>query len=245
MKKIKIKKEKNKKISNKPIHSIKKDFIIPANIEKDLKSRSNRVSKELLKGLEAISRYPKSVTFFGSARLKPSNEYYQIAKNLASKVCQENFAVVTGGGPGIMQAANQGTFETCGYGIGFNIELPFEQVINPYVTHGVNFHYFFTRKVSMTFSSEVYVYFPGGFGTLDELFEIVTLIQTKKIPKVPVILIGKEFWQPLLDYAENTLLNTFNTISKADLKIFTLTDDVDEALKIIKKAKMRKEFSNK
>jgi len=188
-----IKKSKNKKIINKPEHLIKKEFLTAKDIEKNLRSRSNRVSKELLKGLEAISLYPKSVTFFGSARLKPSNKYYQLAKELGGMVCKEGYAVVTGGGPGIMQAGNQGTFETCGYGIGFNIELPFEQVINPYVTHGIDFHYFFTRKVAMTFSSESYVYFPGGFGTLDELFEIVTLIQTKKIAKVPVILMGTEY----------------------------------------------------
>jgi len=193
-------------------------------------------------GMRAIRRYPKTVTFFGSARLKEDHKYYQMAVKLAGKLCQEGFAVITGGGPGIMQAGNEGTFKTCGSGIGFNIELPFEQVINPFVTHGVDFHYFFTRKVSMTFSGECYVYFPGGFGTLDEFFEVLTLIQTKKVPKVPVFLVGKEYWNPLIKFFEKTLLNKFGTISKGDLNLFKVTDDLDEIVKVAKKAKMRNEY---
>ncbi len=193
MKNLKIKKKKNKKIINKPESSLK-----PLIIEEELKKKTNQkrikeITKEFCDGIQAVSLYPKSVTFFGSARLKPSNKYYKKAVYLAGKICKEGYAVITGGGPGIMEAGNRGTKESCGYGIGFNIELPFEQVLNPYITHGVDFHYFFTRKVAMTFSSEVYIYFPGGFGTMDELFEILTLKQTKKIPNVPIILVGKEY----------------------------------------------------
>lgn len=240
---LKTKINKKKKIINKPEYKIKQDFIIAEDIEKQIKKRTSRVEKELEAGMRAIRRYPKSVTFFGSARLKPSHEYYQKAVQLSEKLCQEGFAVITGGGPGIMQAGNEGTYKTCGIGIGFNIELPFEQVLNPYVTHGVDFYYFFTRKVALTFSGECYVYFPGGFGTLDELFEILTLIQTKKIPKVPVVLVGVEFWTPLLKFFENTLIEKYETISKSDLKLFVLTDDLEEVVKIAKKAKIRNEYN--
>ncbi len=185
--------KKNKKIINKPDCKIKKNFYSQKELAEITEKRSKTIINEFKTGIRAIRQYPKSVTIFGSARLKPSDKYYQLAQSLAAKICQEGFAVITGGGPGIMEAANKGSAEKCGYAVGFNIELPFEQNINPYVTHGVNFHYFFTRKVSMTFSGEVYIYFPGGFGTMDEFFEIITLIQTKKIPKVPVILVGKEF----------------------------------------------------
>lgn len=242
-----IKINKNKKQINKPDHSIKKEFVISENILKDIQARNSRISAELEKGFKAIRQYPKSVTFFGSARLKIGNEYYEFARKLSGMVCKTGYCVITGGGPGIMEAGNRGTFEVCGRGTGFNIELPFEQVINPYVTHGVNFHYFFTRKVSMTFSGEAYVYFPGGFGTLDELFEILTLIETKKIPKVPVILVGKKFWQPLIKFFEKTLLKDNGTISKGDLNSFKLFDttekDAEEIIKIIEKAKLRNEYT--
>ncbi len=238
--KTKIKRE--KKIINKADSKIKRDFYTQEEMAEITEKRANTIVKEFKTGIRAIRQYPKSVTIFGSARLKPSDKYYQMARSLAGKICEEGFAVITGGGPGIMEAANRGTAEKCGYAVGFNIELPFEQNINPYVTHGVDFHYFFTRKVSMTFSGEVYIYFPGGFGTLDEFFEIITLIQTHKIPKVPVILVGKEFWEPLFDYFENYLLKKYKTISASDLKLFKITDDEDEIIKIVKKAKLRDEY---
>ncbi len=244
MSKIKIIKEKNKKIVNKPEHKLNHELLTHKKIKEITEKRGSLIAKEFKMGIKAISQYPKSVTFFGSARLKPNHEYYKKAVSLSGKICEAGFAVVTGGGPGIMEAGNRGTFEKCGYGIGFNIELPFEQVINPYVTHGVNFHYFFTRKVSMTFSSEAYIYFPGGFGTMDEFFEIITLIQTKKIPHVPIVLVGVDYWTPLIDFFKNTLLKKYGTISKGDLKLFTVTDDEDEILKIVKKAKMRNEYSD-
>jgi len=237
---------KKKKVINIPEYKIKQDFIISDDILKDIISRNSKISAELEAGFKAIRRYPKSVTMFGSARIKPADKHYQFAEKLAGMMCKEGYAVVTGGGPSIMEAGNKGTFDACGYGVGFNIELPFEQVINPYATHGVDFHYFFTRKVSMTFSGEAYIYFPGGFGTLDELFEILTLIQTKKIPKVPVILVGKKFWNPLIKFFEKTLIDEFGTISKSDLNLFKLFDttekDAQEIVKIVKKAKLRNEY---
>jgi len=240
MKKIKIKKDNKKKQINKPEHLIK-NIVTP----EEIKSRLKVVNSEFKKGFDIINHYPKSVTFFGSARLKPSNKYYQFAQKLAGEICKSGYAVVTGGGPGIMEAGNRGTRESCGYAIGFGIELPFEQNINPYVTHGMNYHYFFTRKVMMTFSSEAYIYFPGGFGTLDEFFEIVTLVQTNKIPRVPIILVGKEFWNPLVEIFEKNLLGKFKTISKGDLKLFKVFDTSDESikeiLKIVKKAPLRNE----
>lgn len=242
----KIRIKKNKKQINKPEYLFKQDFLTDEEVMKDLMSRTCRISQELISGFNAIRQHPKSVTFFGSARLKPDNEYYKFAQKLAGMACKAEYCVITGGGPGIMEAGNRGTFETCGRGTGFNIELPFEQVINPYVTHGVDFHYFFTRKVSMTFSGEAYIYFPGGFGTLDELFEILTLIQTKKIPKVPVILVGKKFFGPLIKYFEKVLLEENKTISKSDLNLYKLFDtsdkDAEDILKIIKKAKLRNEY---
>ncbi len=238
----KLKIKLNKKRINTADYQTKKEFIIAEDIEKEIKKRSSRIQQEIEMGMRAIRQYPKSVTFFGSARLKRTHPDYQKAVELGGKLCQAGFAVVTGGGPGIMQAGNEGTFKTCGSGIGFNIELPFEQVVNPYVTHGVDFNYFFTRKVSMTFSGEAYVYFPGGYGTLDELFEILTLIQTKKIPKVPVFLVGVDFWKPLIAFFEKTLLEEFKTISKSDLNLFKLTDDLDEVVRVIKKVKLRNEY---
>jgi uncharacterized protein (TIGR00730 family) len=238
----KIKFKKNKKIINKPEFKIKRDFCSQQEMMDITTKRSKKVIDELNAGIKAIRQYPKSVTIFGSARLKPSDKYYKKAQSLAGKICESGCAVITGGGPGIMQAANQGTFEKCGSAIGFNIELPFEQNINPYVTHGIDFHYFFTRKVSMTFSGEVYIYFPGGFGTLDELFEILTLIQTRKIPRVPVILVGKDFWEPLVKYFEKDLLNKFETISKSDLNLYKIIDDEEEIVRIVKKAKLRDEY---
>lgn len=199
------------------------------------------INKELLEGLEFIGSYPKSVTFFGSARFKEDNPYYIQARRIASLLAQRGFAVVSGGGPGIMEAANRGAFDVDGTSIGFNIVLPREQVMNPYVQEHVDFQYFFTRKVSLTFSAEAYIYFPGGFGTMDEFFEILTLVQTRKIPQVPMILVGTDFWTPLKHFLENLMYKTHQTINKEDMNLFTITDDEDEILEIVKKAPMRKE----
>lgn len=195
-----------------------------------------RIMSEFVNGFELLRKYGLAVTFWGSARFKPGDRYYNEAEALASKLAKKGFAVITGGGPGIMEAGNVGAFKVGGKSVGLNINLPMEQKLNPYTTESENFSFFFSRKVMLTFASEVYVYFPGGFGTLDEFFEIVTLIQTKKIEPLPVILYGKEFWEPLLKWFEKDLLKKHKTIGKDDLNIFKVVDDVDEAYKLIVKS---------
>jgi uncharacterized protein (TIGR00730 family) len=212
-------------------------------IDKALHERAGRVEDELLDGFHAIREYPKSVTFFGSARFPEEHPYYEKARKLSGKICEMGYAVITGGGPGIMEAGNRGSKEKCGYSVGFNIELPDNQLINPYVTHGVDFHYFFSRKVSLSFSAEAYLYFPGGFGTMDEFFEILTLIQTKKIPPVPVICVGSEYWNTLDAFICKTLLGSFGTISARDTNLYKILDDDEEILDVIRGAKQRNEYA--
>jgi uncharacterized protein (TIGR00730 family) len=211
-------------------------------MEEMLRDKSEDCAEELLAGFKAISQYPKTATIFGSARTKEGELYYEKARTVAGKICQEGLAVVTGGGPGIMEAANRGSKETCGYSVGFNIVLPNEQVINPYVTHGVDFKFFSARKMAMFFSAEVYLYFPGGFGTLDEFFQLVTLIQTNKAPKTPIILVGKDYWGPLENVIEETLRDSFKTISPEDVNLYTITDDEDEILEIVRNAPERGKY---
>ncbi len=192
-----------------------------------------RIMSEFVNGFEILRKYSTAATFFGSARLSPKDPSYKDAELLASKLAKKGFSIITGGGPGIMEAANVGSFKVGGKSIGLNIQLPMEQKLNPYVTESESFHFFFSRKVMLSFASEVYIYFPGGFGTLDELLEIITLIQTKKISKVPVVLYGKKFWTPLLEVFEKTLLKDFKTISKEDLDLFYLVDTVEDAFDYI------------
>ncbi len=195
-----------------------------------------RIMSEFVNGFELLRKYGLAVTFWGSARFKPGDRYYNEAEALASKLAKKNFTIITGGGPGIMEAGNVGAFKVGGKSVGLNIQLPMEQKLNPYTTESENFSFFFARKVMLTFASEVYVYFPGGFGTLDEFFEIVTLIQTKKIDPLPVFLYGKDFWEPLLKWFEKDLLKKHKTIHKDDLNIFQVVDSVDEAYKLIVKS---------
>jgi uncharacterized protein (TIGR00730 family) len=197
-----------------------------------------RIMSEFVQGFELLRAHGLAVTFWGSARTEPGDKYYKEAEELAAKLAKKDFSVISGGGPGIMEASNVGAFKVGGKSVGLNIELPFEQKLNPYTTQSLNFSFFFSRKVMLTFASEAYVYFPGGFGTLDELFEILTLIQTKKIEKIPVVLYGKEYWEPLIRFFEKDLLQKFKTISPEDLELFYLADDVDDAYKyIIKEVK--------
>ncbi len=191
--------------------------------------RTFRIMSEFVSGFDILRKYSTAATFFGSARLSPTDPAYKSAELLASKLAKKGFAIITGGGPGIMEAANVGSFKVGGRSVGLNIQLPMEQKLNPYVTESETFHFFFSRKVMLSFASEVYVYFPGGFGTLDEFLEIVTLIQTKKISKIPVVLYGKEFWTPLLHFFETYLLKKFKTIDAEDMDLFHLVDTVDDA----------------
>jgi uncharacterized protein (TIGR00730 family) len=208
-------------------------------INADINKRIENITEEFKNGFDFIKNQTKSVTFFGSARTLESESDYQNARELAKKIVTElNYAVFTGGGPGIMEAANRGAFENGGQSFGLTIKLPHEQVTNPYLTNNMDFYYFFSRKVCMSYSAEAYVYFPGGFGTFDELFEILTLVQTNKIEKVPVILIGSEFWKPFDDFIKNTLIKE-EKIDSEDLNLYTITDDLDLAIKIIKEAPVR------
>jgi len=205
-----------------------------------------RIMAEFVEGFQFLADFGKSVTFFGSARFKPGDRWYEEARKLSGLLSQEGFSIVTGGGPGIMEAGNRGIFEnkeSVGQSIGINIQLPFEQRINPYVQRGHGFYYFFSRKVMLSYAAQAYVYFPGGFGTMDEFFELVTLIQTKKVPAtIPIIIVGKEFWTPLIEWFKKEMLEHHQSISKEDFDIFTLVDTAEEALEIIKKSPERKEF---
>ncbi len=211
-------------------------------LRKIIKKNMNTANGEFTLGYNLITKYPRSVSILGSARLKPGTKYYEQARLLGERIAKElDYAVVTGGGPGIMEAANKGAFEAGGKSIGFGIKLPKEQSLNAYLTESVNFEYFFSRKTLLFFSAETYVYFPGGFGTMDELFEILTLMQTGKIPKVPVVLIGSDFWKPLFETIQEELLNDEHTIDPADVNLYKITDSLDEVISIIKSAPLRED----
>ena len=194
-----------------------------------------RIMSEFVTGFELLRKYGLAVTVFGSARSRPGDPYYKYAEELCAKLAKKNFAIITGGGGGIMEAANVGGFKVGGKSVGLNIQLPFEQKLNPYTTESLNFDFFFSRKVMLAFASEVYVYFPGGFGTMDEFFELLTLIQTKKIEKIPIVLYGKDYWEPLIAFFKKTMLKEYKTIHKEDLDLFQVVDSVDEAYKYILK----------
>jgi len=189
---------------------------------------------EFVEGFEALAELPPAVTIFGSARAKPEDEVYQKAELIATRLAENGFAVITGGGPGVMEAANKGAALAGGQSVGLNIQLPFEQYPNPYSNLNLSFRYFFVRKVLFVKYAVAYVILPGGFGTMDEFFEAVTLIQTKKIKPFPVILVGTDYWKGLLDWVRETVLKQ-GIISPDDLDILHLTDDPDDIVKTIKK----------
>lgn len=202
-----------------------------------------RIMAEFVDGFQFLADLKKTVTFFGSARFPETNKWYGEARKLGKLLASKGFGVITGGGPGIMEGGNRGANEGGGESVGINIQLPFEQRINEYVTKGHGFYYFFTRKVMMSFASQAYVFFPGGFGTLDECFEILTLVQTKKITDhVPVILYGKDFWGDLDNWMKKKLLDQYQTIDPADRDLYKIVDTPEEAWEIIKKSKPRIEF---
>ena len=198
-------------------------------------------NEELRQGLEFVEKYPKSITIFGSARTPETNPYYEKARRIAYRAAKElGYAVVTGGGPGIMEAGNRGAYEAGGVSLGLSIQLPHEQMSNPYLTEDIPFYFFFTRKTAMRYGSEVYLFFPGGFGTLDEMCETLTLVQTKKIAPVPVIMVGEEFWRPFDQFIRKDLEDE-HMIGESDPSLYIITDDEDKIIEIIKNAPMRKD----
>ncbi len=192
---------------------------------------------EFIEGFEFISGFKKkSATIWGGTRINENDHYYKEARKLGSLLVKEGYAVISGGGPGIMEAANRGADEAGGESIGINIQLPEEQRVNDYVNKSKGFHYFFTRKVMMSMASSVYVFFPGGYGTLDEFFEMITLAQTRKLShKVLIIAVGKDYWQPLFNWLKSEVYEKRGTIYKKDLKIFKLVDNAELAMAVIKK----------
>jgi uncharacterized protein (TIGR00730 family) len=215
-----------------------KNRIIPhEEIPKNIDSQVAAVSDEFRRGLEFVQKYPHRITFFGSAQTIQESMHYQIAEGMAYRVVKElDYVVVTGGGPGIMRAANKGAREAGGRTIGLGITLPKEQQTNEFVTDVMIFQHFFIRKAMLAFATKAYVFFPGGFGTFDELFGVLTLIQTNKIPRVPVILMGKDFWGPLQSFIHTNMYEDHATIGKGDMRMYTITDSTDEAFQIIKDA---------
>ncbi len=227
----------NNKNINVPARDLPASEENPKDWRESFQWRTLRILSEFIEGFQFLADFNKikTVTIFGSAMIKEDNYWYQEARKLGQMLAKNKYGVITGGGPGIMEAANRGANEAGGESIGLNIQLPYEQRINPWVKKGIGFHYFFSRKVMLAYAAQAYVYFPGGFGTLDESFELATLIETKKISqKIPIILVGKEFWTPLLEWMEKTLYEKNHLIHKEDLKILNIVNSAEEALEIIK-----------
>ena len=195
--------------------------------------RALRILGEFVEGFDALASVGPAVTVFGSARTKPGSREYELARAIARQLAEAGFAIITGGGPGIMEAANRGCHEGGGLSIGCNIELPHEQGLNHYVDLGVEFRYFFARKTMFVKYADAFVIMPGGFGTLDELFEALTLIQTGKIRHFPVVLVGSDYWRGLVDWMRATQLKA-GAVTEADIELLKITDDPDEVCRIIK-----------
>ena len=196
-----------------------------------------KIMSEFVEGYEKMQRIGPSVSIFGSARTKPGTKYYEMAVDIAAKLSSKGYGVITGGGPGIMEAGNKGAHENGGVSVGLNIELPFEQNNNPWIDRdkSIDFDYFFVRKVMFVKYSQGFIVMPGGFGTLDELFESITLIQTHKIGRFPIVLVGKSFWAGLIDWVRTTLLETEGNISPKDMDLFVVVDTAEEAVAEIDK----------
>ncbi|MGB3607208.1 MAG: TIGR00730 family Rossman fold protein [Psychroserpens sp.] len=194
-----------------------------------------KIMGEFVNGYEKLSKIGPCVSIFGSARTKPDHKYYKLTEEVATKIVDHGYGVITGGGPGIMEAGNKGAHNAGGTSVGLNIDLPFEQHNNPYIDKdkSLDFDYFFVRKVMFVKYSQGFVVMPGGFGTLDELFEAMTLIQTNKIEKFPIILVGTEFWGSLMAWIKSTLLEANNNVSAKDLDLIHLVDTADEVLNIL------------
>jgi len=192
-----------------------------------------RIMSEFVEGFNTLAGLPPAVSIFGSARVTSDHPQYAQARELAANLVDSGFAIITGGGPGIMEAANRGAQETGGISVGLNIQLPFEQATNPYVTLPLSFNYFFARKMMFVKYAEAFVVFPGGFGTLDELFESLTLIQTGKLKHFPVILLGTAYWSGMVDWMKQAMLEEHH-INPEDLELFSCTDSIAEARETIK-----------
>jgi len=204
-----------------------------------------KVMSEFVEGFEKMSKIGPCVSVFGSARTKPGEKYYELAESIAFNLTKNGYGVITGGGPGIMEAGNKGAQRGGGVSVGLNIELPFEQHDNPYIDRDKNlqFDYFFVRKVMFVKYAQGFVAMPGGFGTLDELFEAITLIQTKKIAKFPIILVGREFWAGLMVWVKEMLLSQTGNISEVDLDLFTIVDTPEEVVESINNFYKKHQFS--
>lgn len=212
-------------LSDQPNQSPKRE-IIKNELLQEVSERITRIDREFADGFELIGKYNYTVSIFGSARFDENHTYYKKAQEVAAALVAEGFTIVTGGGGGIMEAGDRGASEAGGQSIGLNIQLPHEQKPNPYTTEEMSFRYFFTRKVILAYAADAYIYFPGGFGTLDELFEIITLIQTKKAPLAPIILVGNEFWTAMDMFIKTYLRDEFHTITPGDEELYTITEDI-------------------
>lgn len=214
----------------------------PFDFAEDANWRIFRIMAEFVDGFEFLYPLRREVTVFGSALLSPGSEWYEEARKMAKMLAEQGFTIITGGGPGIMEAANRGAAEGNGLSVGLDIELPTMQRRNRYVNKGIGFHYFFTRKVMLSASAQAYIFFPGGFGTLDEFFEMVTLVQTKKMEDVPIVCVGKEYWGELDSWIRNRLVQQYRTLDKEDLKIYSIVNSAAEAVSIVQKSPERKYF---
>jgi len=224
-----------------PMHPMERK--IPLNRMSDITWRIFRIMSEFVEGFQFLSQFHKEVTIFGSARLPKGNKWVKEAERLGKILAKHGYTVITGGGPSIMEAANKGAHSVDPRkSIGINIQLPMEQRTNPYVSKSKGFYYFFTRKVMLAASAQSYIFFPGGFGTLDEFTEILALIQTGKMQKTPVILVGKDFWNPLVNWMKQTLVKDFQSIKPADINLFHVVNSAEEAYKYIKGSKERTIF---
>jgi len=195
-----------------------------------------KVLSEFVEGFDRLNKVGPCVSIFGSARTKPDDPNYKLAESIAKRLTDEGYGVITGGGPGVMEAGNKGAYENGGISVGLNIDLPFEQNNNPYIDHDKNmdFRFFFVRKVMFVKYAQAFVVLPGGFGTLDELFEVLTLVQTKKIVSVPVILVGRSYWTGLKEWITTVMLEKANNINASDLDLIPIVDEPDEIMQIIK-----------
>lgn len=220
-----------------------------ANAWTEMKSSNSwltfKIMGEFVSGFEQMGMIKPCVSIFGSARTKPTDRYYDETVKIAEKIVKLGFGVITGGGPGLMEAANKGAQKGDGTSVGLVIELPFEQEINPYIDKDkhINFDYFFVRKVMFIKYAQAFVVMPGGFGTLDELFEALTLIQTEKIKKFPIVLFGSDFWSGLIDWIKKTLLEEYHNVSPEDLDLIKIVDDVDEAVKHVSQFHTKRKFT--